>query len=121
MSEIKLLPCPLCGESVEIDEIPPHTHSIATFMVDCDGLAIIECKCGCSITRETREKAIKVWNTRKPMDKIVEQLEEEKEYSYSEFSHYINEYELSLDDEYDDFFHKGLGRAIDIIRAGGKE
>ena len=55
------------------------------------------------------------------VEKVVEQLEEEKGYSYADFSHYINEYELSLDSEYDDFFHKGLGRAIDIIRAGRQE
>lgn len=121
MSEIKLLPCPLCGESVEIDEIPPHTHLIATYMVDCDGSAIIECRCGCSIMRKTRAKAIEAWNTRKPMDKIVKQLEEEKEQSYADFESYVNNMNSSLDGEYDDFFHKGLGRAIDIIQTGGME
>lgn len=52
---------------------------------------------------------------------IVAELEEEKEISCADFTKYVNEYNPCLDDEYDDFFHKGLERAIVIIGKGGVE
>lgn len=52
---------------------------------------------------------------------IVAELEEEKEISCADFTKYVNEYSPCLDDEYDDFFHKGLERAIVIIGNGGVE
>lgn len=53
------------------------------------------------------------------MDKVVEQLKAEKEFSYADFDEYVNEVCPCLDAEYDDLFYKGLERAIDIVKAGG--
>lgn len=53
------------------------------------------------------------------IEKVVAELEEEKEISCADFTKYVNEYNPCLDDEYDDFFHKGLERAIVIVRKGG--
>lgn len=47
---------------------------------------------------------------------LIERLEEEKEIAYADFDKYANDYELDLDDEYDDFYHNGLGRAIKIVK-----
>lgn len=55
------------------------------------------------------------------LDKIVEQLEEERELAYADFDRYVEEVDPCLDSECDDFFHKGLGRAIKVLKAGGKE
>ena len=55
------------------------------------------------------------------IEKVVAELEEEKEISCADFTKYVNEYSPCLDDEYDDFFHKGLERAIVIIGKGGAE
>lgn len=55
------------------------------------------------------------------IEKVVAELEEEKEISCADFTKYVNEYSSCLDDEYDDFFHKGLERAIEVIRKGGAE
>lgn len=52
-------------------------------------------------------------------EKVVEQLEEEREYSYADFTEYVNNYSPCLDDEYDDYFHRGLERAIRLVKAGG--
>ena len=49
-------------------------------------------------------------------DKVVEQLNEEKELSYAEFDEYVNEVCPCLDAEYDDLFNKGLERAIEIVK-----
>ena len=53
------------------------------------------------------------------VDKVVEQLEEEKEISYADFDEYVNEVCPSLDADYDDLYHIGLERAIEIVKCGG--
>lgn len=53
------------------------------------------------------------------VDAVIEQLEEEREYAYADFDEYAYSYELDLTEEYDDFFHKGLERAMRIVKAGG--
>lgn len=53
------------------------------------------------------------------VDAVVAELEEEREYSYADFEEYVNEKSPCLDAEYDDFFHRGLERAVKIVRKGG--
>lgn len=55
----------------------------------------------------------------KEKEQIIKAFEDEKERAYSDFETYANE--LSIDEEYDDFFHSGLSRAIDIVKRGGVE
>lgn len=62
MSELK--GCPHCGGEVTIEEIPPHTHVLATFMPDHKGSFVIECGCGYGIIDDDRENLIKRFNTR---------------------------------------------------------
>ena len=50
------------------------------------------------------------------IDDIVSELEEEKDIAYADFDKYVNDYELDLDSEYDDLFHRGLARAINVVR-----
>lgn len=52
-------------------------------------------------------------------DKVVEKLEEERELSYADFDRYAEEVSPCLDAEYDDFFHRGIERAIKIVKGGG--
>ena len=47
-------------------------------------------------------------------NKIIEQLEDEADYAYADFGSYADEY--GIDKEYDEFYHKGLQRAIEVIR-----
>ena len=49
------------------------------------------------------------------VENVIEQLKEEREVAYANFNKYARDYELDLEDLYDDFFHKGLNRAIEII------
>lgn len=53
------------------------------------------------------------------VDKVVEQLEEERELSYADFDRYVEDVSPCLDAEYDDFFHRGLERAVKIVKGGG--
>ena len=53
------------------------------------------------------------------IEEVVEQLEEEREYSYANFEEYVCDKSFGSDVECDDFFHKGLERAIEIVKRGG--
>ena len=48
-------------------------------------------------------------------------MEEERELSYADFDRYVDEVSPCLDAEYDDFFHRGLERAIKIVKGGGTD
>lgn len=68
MSEIKLLPCPFCNEELEI---VGKGHYFAHKINDC----ILQHLC----FAKDDEEAIELWNTRKPMERIIERFEEEIE------------------------------------------
>ncbi len=78
----------------------------------------------CAEMEQDGLKALKKYLDLQPtaydVDKIVEKLEEEREYAYADFEEYVNEVSPCLDVEYDDLFHRGLERAIKIVKAGGK-
>ena len=61
----KLLPCPFCGGEAEL--VGDNYHWVL-----CKGCL------GGSHAFETAEDAIKAWNTRKPMERILERFEELK-------------------------------------------
>lgn len=50
------------------------------------------------------------------VDQVINELEEEKEYAYADFEAYVNDVSPCLDAEYDDLFHRGLERAIKIVK-----
>lgn len=90
-SDIKLLPCPFCGgEARLINGIPKINY--------------IKCKRCQTMTSssEVIEYVIELWNTRKPMDRIVEQLENLKQ------ENVIGSHKVMLKE------------AIEIVKAGGK-
>ena len=69
MSDTKLLPCPFCGGEAEL-------------RVSNDGYAVVGCKnddCqgyACCYKYNSKKEAIQKWNTRKPIERIIERLEE---------------------------------------------
>lgn len=69
MSEIKLLPCPFCDGEALINEV-----------LDNDKMYQVMCpRCFCKTTAfATKKSAVITWNTRKPMERIIERLEELK-------------------------------------------
>ena len=104
MSEIKLLPCPFCG---------------GEFQINVGGMIYIpKCKkCGCTLAGcRTEEEAIEEVNTRKPMERIIERLEEEERTLQ-------DKYERNLKKEYDDPFVSGrlceLECVIEIVKEEG--
>lgn len=71
-------------------------------------------------TRNAAQMLIDKQPTAYDVDKIVDQLEEEQELAYADFDRYVEEVDPCFDSEYDDFFHKGLGRPIKVLKAGGQ-
>ena len=68
----RLKPCPFCGgEARYIDATTAIPYDREIYFVECK-----ECRSN-SDMYYSLENAIKAWNTRKPIDRIVEQLEEE--------------------------------------------
>lgn len=127
MSETKLKPCPFCGGEVTIALIgDKNTRWFVT-----RGFGKNKCTCRVFMeseqmprdaskwTRETIKRELaKKWNTRKPMDNIVAELEKEKDLH----THF---YKLS---EYKDFpevktrhalIMYNLDKAIGIVKKGG--
>lgn len=86
MGEIKLLPCPFCGEVEEVE------------LIKCNGSWSVICfRCDISSNYyEKPQQAIKKWNTRKPMERILERLEELKKSPKVE-SPYNNGWETSAE------------------------
>lgn len=78
MSEIKLKSCPFCSnKDVRLQHRGRNQY----------GYYVICKNCGCRTPlyqyqfdskEKRREEAIKQWNTRKPMERIIERLEKEK-------------------------------------------
>ena len=78
MQDKKLFPCPFCGKEVEIhggaEEWTPSFYD-----PDSGGDPYyINCECGLffSIGVCDATELVNAWNTRKPMERIVEQLED---------------------------------------------
>lgn len=67
----------------------------------------------------TFENKIKTQPTAYDPNKVVQQLEDEKEFAYADFDEYVNEVCPHLDAEYDDLFKARLERAIEIVKGGG--
>lgn len=83
-----------------------------------DGNAQNGIRYGCASRQNEIIDIINEQPTAYDVDKVVEQLEEERECSYADFTKYVSNYSPCLDDEYDDFFHRGLERAIKVVKAG---
>ena len=103
MSDIKLLPCPFCGREPKYESFNDEFFNIHR----------IKCKCGIFYDAPTKESALEWWNTRKPIERIVEQLEKEIQHSESMCCGYLSERTSGE--------CAGFHKAIEIVKAGGKD
>lgn len=95
----KLLPCPFCGgEAIK---------SAFSWGAITDEYTIQCTMCGSRTKVLKLEEAIKTWNTRKPMERIVEQLEEQ-----------IDNNRGWEDEDYYWGETKGYEHAIEIVKGG---
>ncbi|MBR4930736.1 MAG: Lar family restriction alleviation protein [Bacteroidaceae bacterium] len=110
MSEIKLLPCPFCGGEAEVigHYIKAGANNFQYF-VRCK-----KCKARPQpfYTFKKKEKAVEVWNTRKPMERILERLEEASFWTEQTF----DEDGYGNDDSWEAVW---LDKAIEIVKEEG--
>ena len=97
-NETKLLSCPFCGGEAVTAEMYNTKLKNLFPIVKC-----LDCECRTPMT-ETFEEAIAVWNTRKPMESILERLGEESFHRYNDTK---NEKLITLDN------------AIEIVKEEG--
>ena len=71
MSEIKLKPCPFCGGEAKLYSGIGYAV-VGCKKEDCQGSA-------CCYKYNSKKEAIEHWNTRKPMERIVERVEEARQ------------------------------------------
>ena len=107
MSEIKLLPCPICGGTIStFKKQKGWLHAVGN---------IYEYGAMCNTPHcfmipanyNSEEEVIKVVNTRKPMERIVERLEERQDRYFFE------------EDDYCEGVYNALGIAIEIVKEEG--
>ena len=53
------------------------------------------------------------------VEKVIEQIEEESCQSYTDFKKYAEEH--NMDGGFNDWHYKGLNRAIEIVKRGGRD
>lgn len=111
---MKLKPCPFCGG--EAKKQAQEINGIRAIYVVCG-------KCGASSgiykthnprVKDEENPAIKAWNRREPIDKIVEQLEEKADEANDKWMAYGQE------DDYFDGKEDGIRDAIEIVKGGAE-
>ena len=103
MSEIKLLRCPFCGGEAELLKGQCEIDNY----VMC-----LECRSKTKLYN-TKASAIKAWNTRKPMQNIVERLEHFNEETFYRANGRANGKTLAYG------YSQGIYKAIEIVKEEG--
>lgn len=107
----KLRECPFCGgENVEVFawEVTYQGNFFKPYCKDCD----FELK-----PQMTEEEAIKAWNTRKPIDRIVEQLEALAEEADNTRNTYLAKHDWLPVNLYKGRYN-AFDEAIEIVKGG---
>lgn len=117
MSDKKLLPCPFCGGEIKQMFMNEETF-VECVWDESIGNASTWFKCyECDSEYfhdepiDTPEKQVEWWNTRKPMQKIVERLEERLEETYKLYAIAFNAEDIGSYSAYSD--------AINIVKKEG--
>lgn len=114
----ELLKCPFCGGDALLEVVPPHKHIIST-MPDYEGGAFIECaKCNCAMSGSTAEEITEAWNTRKPVQDVLERLGNELRLADEEKERCARESQLQFDSAKG--YAVGIYNAIEIVKEGLK-
>jgi hypothetical protein len=110
MSEIKLLNCPFCGGEAEIEEHKFWNDITRSFDIKTYGVKCQKCSTGGFQFYRLENDAIIHWNTRKPMERINERLEDKLDKTYLQthlYKHFVEGEQYALDE------------AIEIVKEEG--
>ena len=111
-NETKLLSCPFCGGEAVTAEMYNTKLKKLFPIVKC-----LDCECRTPMT-ETFEEAIAVWNTRKPMERILEKLNERIEHHVKLVNYEMNMGTI-VDVERHEEAIKATDKAIEIVKEEG--
>lgn len=103
MQNDKLLPCPFCGGEARWGTV------LKTWIV-CES-----CGFETPYSQDT-EKTERLWNTRKPMERITEQLEKELYLADAEKRRLASENPMQFDSAKG--YATGISNALDIVKGG---
>lgn len=112
----KLKPCPFCGGEAKLSINKTNQGQVS--IVSCS-----ECTCRKTLLKypfyegSIEQDAIEDWNTRKPMDRIVEKLEKVMEYREKSYK----EWEGTTFGQICKTKAYTYEHAIKIVKAGGKD
>ena len=105
MTDKRLLPCPFCGGEVEFH---PQEHHMENFW----NKNTIHCPtCGFLMEETNRLQLFKKWNTRKPMERIVERFEKSAEFYQKRWIISTKDADYGRSDAYE--------IAAEIVKGGG--
>lgn len=99
----ELKPCPFCGG---------ETKLISDLSEMLNYVLCMDCYCRTQVFT-TKARAIKAWNTRKPIDEIVAQLEIEKRFIRTQITPRGGKI-------FYESFIRGLNKAIEIVKGGAE-
>lgn len=106
MSDERLLPCPFCGGEAYINyETMVDERTIYWAQVLCKQCHARSCGSWRNSYTNAEKKEVKAWNTRKPMERIVEQLEDK----------FVSTWDCGYEGGYKD----AIVDAIKIVKGGG--
>ena len=103
MSEIKLVPCPICNGKANIENVFGRNGVICE---DCDLMYRGKYE-------ESVEEVVKKWNTRKPMESILKKLRKKEELEV------VAGVKGSLEEARLDGYVKGIKKAIEVVKKEG--
>ena len=117
MSEIKLLNCPFCGGEAELNK----NYKVKMYSVQCK-----DCKCMTTFQFDfgegeeiSKNKAVEIWNTRKPMERILERLEDLEKYTEQKAIDVSMSEGHTLDFEFYSGKKEGVTISIEICKEEG--
>ena len=109
MGEIKLKPCPFCGGEFDLSNNGVKQGDKWLWSAEC-------LNCGCFMDDKDKDNLIKRVNTRKPMERIVERLEELDDLTLDQFNRSMAG---TYEHDFADGKSCGLELAIEIVEEEG--
>ena len=118
---IKLLPCPFCGGEVRLMNIDDYGQEVCInyedeLDVDCSFIHCYNCDMDFMPHTETAREVLEAWNTRKPMERIVEQLEKEIELAEKDQERCVMKALPYFDTAKG--YATGINNALEIVKGG---
>lgn len=82
-------------------------------------MSLVDCHSQSRLYLRKSERDIEEQPIAFDVENIIKQLEKERDYSYEDYENYAEKHDMDV--ECDDLFCRGLDRAIEIVKRGGRK